>query len=117
MTPFSGPDPGGQKFQKKHFRKRKAHKQDKQICGIVPGLGGWQHLSMCSIFGSVLILDGRNHAIVIAESLAGVIAAIRIASIRWPSYLSPKAQKLVLVDPAFVALPFESCDWRSFVQH
>ena len=35
-------------------------------------------------------LDGRNHAIVIAESLARVIAAIRIASVRWRSYLSPK---------------------------
>ena len=32
-------------------------------------------------------LDGRNRAIVIAESLARVIAAIRIASVRWRSYL------------------------------
>ena len=35
-------------------------------------------------------LDGRNRAIVIAESLARVIAAIRIASVRWQSYLPPK---------------------------
>ena len=32
-------------------------------------------------------LDGRNRAIVIAESLARVIAAIRIASVCWRSYL------------------------------
>ena len=32
-------------------------------------------------------LNGRNRAIVIAESLARVIAAIRIASGRWRSYL------------------------------
>ena len=35
-------------------------------------------------------LDGRNRAIVIAESLARVIAAIRIASVRWSSYLLSK---------------------------
>ena len=35
-------------------------------------------------------LDGRNRAIVIAESLARVIIAIRIASVRWWSYLPPK---------------------------
>ena len=32
-------------------------------------------------------LDGRNRAIVIAASLARVIPAIRIASVRWRSYL------------------------------
>ena len=32
-------------------------------------------------------LDGRNRAIVIAESLARVIAAIRITSVCWRSYL------------------------------
>ena len=32
-------------------------------------------------------LDRRNRAIVIAESLARGIAAIRIASVRWRSYL------------------------------
>ena len=32
-------------------------------------------------------LDGRNRAIVIAESLERVVAAIRIASVRWRSYL------------------------------
>ena len=35
-------------------------------------------------------LDGQNRAIVIAESLARVFAAIRIASVRWRSYLPPK---------------------------
>ena len=60
-------------------------------------------------------LDGRNRAIVIAESLARVIAAIRITSVRWRSYLPLKTQKLVLVDPAFVALRFESRDWCSLV--
>ena len=35
-------------------------------------------------------LDGRNRAIAIAESLARVIAAIRIASVRWRSDLPPK---------------------------
>ena len=49
-------------------------------------------------------LDGRNRAIVIAESLARVIAAIRITSVRWRSYLPQKTQNLVLVDPAFIAL-------------
>ena len=29
----------------------------------------------------------------------------------------PKTQKLVLTDPAFVVLRFESCDWRSLVQN
>ena len=37
-----------------------------------------------------LLLDERNRAIVIAESLARVIAAIRIASVLWRSYLPPK---------------------------
>ena len=35
-------------------------------------------------------LDGRNRARVVAESLGRVIAAIRITSVRWWSYLSPK---------------------------
>ena len=38
----------------------------------------------------VIRLDGQNRAIVIAESLARVIAAIRIASVRWRSYLPRK---------------------------
>ena len=36
-------------------------------------------------FASLCALDGRNRAIVIAELLARVIAAIRIASVRWRS--------------------------------
>ena len=55
-------------------------------------------------------LDGRNHMIVNAESLARVIAAIRITSVRWRSYL-PKIQKLVLIDLAFVVLRLESRNW------
>ena len=58
-------------------------------------------------------LNGRNHAIVIAESLARMIAAIRITSARW--WPPPQTQRLVLRDPAFVVLRFESCDWRSCV--
>ena len=41
-----------------------------------------------------IALDGRNRARVIAESLARVIAAIRIASVRWRSYLPPKTQRI-----------------------
>ena len=63
----------------------------------------------------VKVLDGRNRARVIAESLARVIAEIRITSVRWRSYLPLKTQNLVLVDPAFIALRFESRDWRSLV--
>ena len=33
------------------------------------------------------------------------------------SHLPPETQKLVLTDPAFVVLRFESRDWRSFVEH
>ena len=57
-------------------------------------------------------LDGQHRAIVIAESLARVIAAIRITSVRWRSYPSPpppkKTQNLGLINPAFVALQCES---------
>ena len=60
-------------------------------------------------------LRWRNSARVIAESLARVIAAIRITSVRWRSYLPLKTQNLVLVDPVFVALRFESRDWHSLV--
>ena len=60
-------------------------------------------------------LDGRNRARVIAESLARVIAAIQITSVRWRSYLPLKTQNLVLVDPAFMVLRFGSSDWRSLV--
>ena len=58
-----------------------------------------------------------NRARVLTESLARLIAAIRITSVRWRSYLPLKTQNLVLVDPAFVALRFESRDWRSLVQY
>ena len=60
-------------------------------------------------------INGRNRAIVIAESLVRVIAAIRITSVRWRSYLPLKPPNLVLVDLAFVALLFESRDWRLLV--
>ena len=62
-------------------------------------------------------LDGRNRAIVIAESLAIVIAAIRLASVRWSSDVPPKTQDLVLMGAAFVVLRFESRDWRSLGQY
>ena len=60
-------------------------------------------------------LAGRIRAIVIAESLARVIAAIQVASVRWSSYFPPKTQDLVLIGPVFVAPRFESRDWRSLV--
>ena len=44
-----------------------------------------------------------------------IFIAIRIASVRWRSYLPPKTQKLVLTDLAFVALRLELRDWRSLV--
>ena len=44
----------------------------------------------CHKFWSPGSLDGRNRAIAIAASLARVIAAIRIASVRWRSYLPRK---------------------------
>ena len=37
-------------------------------------------------------LDGQNRAIVIAESLERVCAAIRITSVRWRSYVALKTQ-------------------------
>ena len=61
-------------------------------------------------------LDGQNRAIVIAESLARVIAAIEITSVRWRSYLPPKRQKLVLTDPASVVLRFEA-EWPARVDY
>ena len=45
---------------------------------------------ICCLARLLLNLEGRNRAIVIAESLARVIAAIRIASARWQSYLPPQ---------------------------
>ena len=65
--------------------------------------------------GYVQALDGRNRAIVIAESLARVIAAIRITSVHWRSYLPLKTQNVVLVDLAFVVVRFELRDWRLLV--
>ena len=70
-----------------------------------------------SITFTISTLDGRNRARVIAESLVRVITAIRITSVRWRSYLLQKTQNLVLVDPAFLALRFESRDWRLLVWH
>ena len=45
---------------------------------------------MCRGIMWIRALDGRNRARVIAESLARVIAAIRIASVRGRSYLPQK---------------------------
>ena len=64
---------------------------------------------------SSFLMGGRNRVIVIAESQARFFAATGITSVRWQSYLPLKTQNLVLVDPAFVALRFESRDWRSLV--
>ena len=38
-------------------------------------------------------LDGRNRTIGIAESLARVVAEIRITRVRWRSFPPPKTQK------------------------
>ena len=82
-----------------------------------------------SELSAVQNLDGRNRAIVIAESLARVIAAIRIASIRWQSYLprnteiSPhrpcvrnaaiRIARLAFVRLTFV--PHGTAEWRARV--
>ena len=45
-------------------------------------------------------LGGQNRAIVIAsDSSYGVITTVRITSVRWWSYVSPKTQKWFLIDP------------------
>ena len=59
---------------------------------------------------------GEIARVVVAKSPVRVIAAIRS---HWSSLAvisPPKTQKLVLMGPC-VVLRFESCDWRSFVQH
>ena len=63
-------------------------------------------------------LRWANPAIVIAEMLARVISP-RFNSLAFVGGIgdTPQTQKLVLIDPAFVVLRFESRDWRSFVQH
>ena len=58
-------------------------------------------------------LDLRNSVIVIAESLAIVIAAIRITS---AVIARPKTQEVILTDLASVVLRLESRDWQSLVQ-
>ena len=55
-----------------------------------PAQGQQLQLKWNQIQASYGGLDGRNRAVVIAESLARVIAAIRIASARWRSYLYSK---------------------------
>ena len=75
-------------------------------CFLFAGEANIHSFAICSFFGAV-----------IAESLARVIAAIRITSVCWWSYLSPKTQ----IDPqrpcvCCVAAQI-SRDWRSFVKH
>ena len=67
------------------------------------------------VVGGWVVLRGAKSRDSFAESLARVIAAIRITSVSWRSFLPLKTRDLVLVEPAFVALQFESRDWRSFV--
>ena len=59
-----------------------------RLCGFWPlqGAKGFQ-MFYYSLGIKTAILDGRDRAIVIAESLARVTAAIRIASVRSQSYL------------------------------
>ena len=54
-------------------------------CGTL--LAGFTGLGARPKRPNIANLDGRNLAIVVAESLARVIAAIRITSVRWRSYL------------------------------
>ena len=63
---------------------------------------------------SAYTLDGRDRSIVLAEWLVRVIAAIRFTSVRWWSYLTPNTE-IGLIDPAFIALRYESRDGCSFV--
>ena len=42
---------------------------------------------------TIRTLDGQNRAVVIAETPARVIVAIRIASVRWRSYGAPEKIK------------------------
>ena len=57
----------------------------------------------------------RIFAIVIAESLARVVAAIRITSMCWPSHLP---QNTEICPPSLCcSLRFGSRGWRSFVYH
>ena len=67
-----------------------------------------------SLLQSSETLDGRNRAIVIAESLARVIAAIRIATCVG-GHISPRNIEISPHRPLSVVLRFESRDWRSFV--
>ena len=55
-------------------------------------------------------LDGAKSRKSYRRIARRVIAAIRITSVRWRSFLPLKTQNLVLVDPAFVALRFELRD-------
>ena len=57
----------------------------------------------------------QNRVRVIAESLARVIAAIRITSVHWRSYLPPKDRKLVLIARAFVVLLRGTAEWPARV--
>ena len=60
------------------------------------------------------ILDVQNRVIVIAESPARAIAANRVTSVRWRSYLPPKQRKQSSWTLRSVLLRFDSRDWRSF---
>ena len=52
-----------------------------------------QNINQANLYENEMVLDGRNRAIVIAESLARVVAAIRTTSVRWRSDLPPKRRK------------------------
>ena len=79
---------------------RKSKKQGKEDQGVaiqwarrgirMPQLA-WGVWKGSGLVGS---LDGRNRAIVIAESLARIITAIQITSVRWRSYLPLKTQRV-----------------------
>ena len=92
-------------------------KKAKHISADWPDQKAWFTKSGAFASLTLLVLDGRNRAIVIAEPLASVIAAIRTTSVHWWSNLPQNTQNSVLVDPVFVVLQFALCDWRSCTQH
>ena len=62
-------------------------------------------------------MDRQNRAIGVAESRLARVAP-RLESLAFVSaHISPQNTETVLIDPAFVVVRFESCDWRLFLQH
>ena len=69
-------------------KRKREGEREREGKSEIPRLTKIRPKSMASM--KLSSLDGRNRAIVIAESLARVIAAIRTTSVRWRSCLPPK---------------------------